>query len=425
MKDFSRRDAIKLGAGALAAASLPNFARAKGATGTNNIGLELVPFTITNKTGQDVYMYAFGTTSPGSRPQINNYYVSDLKGNCKEFPPNAGPTPYGVKLTGTVTNAFWPMLPGSRIYFSLGEKLTVVSTDPTGVPYGISGINPTGNPNFNTLWDFIETNSQLLPDGNMVFQWDTTQVNQFALSFELLLMGGTPSNPKVPLEFTLGFPAGGVRAKIFAEIAAAGAPWSNLIIPNPAGGPALRVLQPYYSITGTGTGSGFPTDYLHDYIHNVIVPYYDETTTNRLIYAYQTPPIWKGYTSGGQFIFEPDNKDAKETYTFGIPNTGEVYGNQGYFGIPNDQYSNGIAGALEASICRSTLAFYPEFPVPQTERNLYYTKQPTFEYARILHKFALDNHCFAFQLDEIAQDAGPLNQVWNPTSLDVTIHGLT
>lgn len=96
-----------------------------------------------------------------------------------------------------------------------------------------------------------------------------------------------------------------------------------------------------------------------------------------------------------------------------------------YFGIPQDQYSNGIAGALQASICRSTLAFYPEFPVPQTERNLYYTKQPVFEYARILHKYALDNHCFAFQLDEISQDAGPLNQVWNPTSLAVTIHGLT
>ena len=156
MKDFSRRDAIKLGAGALAAASLPSFARA-GLTGTNNIGLALVPFTITNNTGKDVFMYAFGTVAPGSIPQIDNYFVSDLNGDCKKFPINAGPTPYGVKLTGKVTNANWPQLPGSRIYFSVGKQLTVLNTNVNGLPNAIIP-NSTADPNFDTLWDFMEAN---------------------------------------------------------------------------------------------------------------------------------------------------------------------------------------------------------------------------------------------------------------------------
>ena len=104
------------------------------------------------------------------------------------------------------------------------------------------------------------------------------------------------------------------------------------------------------------------------------------------------------------------------TYTFNAPTTVEVY-NNGILGNPDDGDSGAIAAALGASICRSTLGYYPGFPVPQPERNLYYTKPPIFQYAAIIHKYALDNHAFCFGYDEVAQDNGPTNQVWNPTSL--------
>ena len=503
MKDYSRRDAIKLGAGALAAASLPSFARA-GLTATNNIGLALVPFTITNDTGKDVFMYAFGTLAPGSNPQIDNYFVSDLNGDCKKFPINAGPTPYGVKLTEKVTNANWPQLPGSRIYFSVGKQLTVLNTNVNGLPNAIIP-NSTADPNFDTLWDFIEANwvpvlgsetdksieekvkeiivehlgvnpdqvtrnasliedlgadsldlvellitfdeefSVEVPDEvaeklqtvgdiirfieeraetNTVFQWNVSQVNAFAIAFGLDLKGGTPVFPKVPSELVSGFGPGGLRAKIFADIAAAGAPWSNLIIPDPMGGVPLRVLQPYYSIHGVGPGSGFPADQLHDYVNKTIIPFYDESTTNRLVYAGLLPLQWKGFTSGGKFIFKPDNQATTTTYTFSAPTTGECYGNT-IVGNPIDGNSGAIAAALGASILRSTLAFYTGFPVPQADRNLYYSKAPFFEYAKIIHKFALNNHAFCFGYDEVAQDNGEVQQVWNPTSLAVTIHGLS
>jgi hypothetical protein len=405
----------------MAAASLPSITQAKLLSGRNNIGLALVPFTITNNTGKDVFMYAFGSIAPGTGTE--NYFVSNFNGDCKKFPVNAGPTPYGLKLTGKVTDASYPQLPGSRIYFSVGKQLIVPSTDVNGNPLAIVPNTPA-DPNFHTLWDFIEGN--WLPQGsfNTVFQWNTTQVNAFGIAFELDMKGGTPGHPQIPSEVILGFGPGGTRAKIFADIKAAGAPWSNLIIPDPMGGVPLRVLQPYYSITGTGTGSGFPKDQLHDYVHNTIIPFYDETTSNRLVYSGLLPLLWKGFTSGGKFIFEPDNKATKTTYTFAAPTTAECYGNT-IEGDPIDGNSGAIAAALGASILRSTLAFYPGFPVPQADRNLYYTKAPFFEYAKIIHQHALNNHAFCFGYDEVAQDAGETNQVWNPTSFAVTVRGLS
>src|SRR5260370_5975654 len=167
---------------------------------------------------------------------------------------------------------------------NVGKKLIVPSTNIDGNPLAIIP-NSTADPNFDTLWDFIEGTWAPGPGGNTVFQWNTTQVNAFAIAFELDLKGGRPSSPKVPSEVILGFGPGGKRAKIFSDITAAGAPWSNLIIPDPMGGVPLRVLQPYYSIHGIGPGSGFPTDQLFDYIHNTILAFYDQSTTNRLVYA--------------------------------------------------------------------------------------------------------------------------------------------
>jgi Beta-1,3-glucanase len=432
MKDFSRRDAIKLGAGALAAASLPNLGRAKPVYGTNNIGLPLIPFTITNQTGKDLYWYIFGTTAPGSNPQVNNYYVSDLDGNCKEFPPMAGLKSYSVKLgSGTKINANYPQLPGGRTYFSLEKGLSVLNTNATGVPNAIVP-NDSTDPNLDVLWDFYEMTwiGYSGPPAYSVLDGNPTQVNAFALAFQITLNGAVPGFPKEPSPpVILGFGSGDRRAKIFAEIEKAGPPWSNLIVPSPTpGGAPLRVLQPYYSIVGNAPGSGFPKAYLHNYIHNVILPYYDEQKTNRLTYVGPENNIWTGFTSGGEFIFKPNkgnHQPYKTQYTFPTINTEQSYGNTGYFGNPNDGVSQGIAAVLEASICRSTLGFYPGFPVPQSDRNLYYTKPPIFEYASIIHKYALDNHAFCFQQDEVANDAGLTNQVWNPTGLDVVIRPIT
>jgi hypothetical protein len=422
MKDFSRRDAIKLGAGALAAASLPNIGRAKGSPDTNSLGLPLIPFTITNETGEDVYMYAFGTLPSISKTK--NVYISGFGGDLKEFPVNAGPASYGLKLPGKVTNANFPQFTGVRIYFSIGEPLTVTSTNADGIPNALVGwINSAAHPEFPLIWDWVELN-WLKYDTYSALVGNITQVQMFGLAFELVLNGFEPGNPTKPSTFTNGFASGGLRAKIISEIKAAGAPWSNLILDNPSpGGVPLRVLEPGSSIAPVGIGvPNFPKDQLLDYMTNVILPFYDESTTNRLIYSGLLPLEWKGFTSGGKFVFQPNNGKTTTSYTFDVPSTIEVYNNT----IPfTDGNSGAIAAALGASICRTTLGFKATPGFPATDRSFYYVNPPIFEYAKIIHENAIDNNAFCFGYDEVALGNGPTNQVWNPTSLDITIRSLT
>jgi hypothetical protein len=247
----------------------------------------------------------------------------------------------------------------------------------------------------------------------------------FGLAFELVLNGFHSSDPTKPFTFKNGFASGGLRAKIINEIKAAGAPWSNLIINSPTpGGVPLRVLEPGSALTGVGVPE-FPQHYLHDYVHDVILPFYDTATKNRLIAANIVGDLeWVGYTSGGKFIFEPGNSKTTTTYVFDAPVTVDIYNNTIPFPDPD---SGAIAAVLGASICRSTLGFTatPGFPVPRTERNLYYTNPPIFEYASILHENAIDNDTFAFGYDEVALGNGVTNQVRNPTSMAVTIRRLT
>jgi hypothetical protein len=417
---ISRREAIKLGAAGAAAISFPSITRAN-LTGTNNLNLPLIPFTITNNTGADVYMYAFGTLGPKAK----SVYISNFNGDLKEFPLNAGPASYSLKLPAKVTNANFPQFTGVRIYFSVGEPLPVTSTGPTGLPNALVGwINSPQHPEFPLLWDFVELN-WLQYSGFSRLVGNITQVQMFGLAFKLVLNGFDPANPTVPSTFTNGFASGGLRAKIIEEIKAAGAPWSNLIINNPVpGGVPLRVLEPGSAIAPIGVGvPEFPKDQLFNYIHNVILPFYDGTTTNRLIYSGLLPLEWKGFTTGGEFIFEPNNAKTTTQYTFDAPATVDVYNNS----IPfTDGNSGAIAAALGASICRTTLGFNatPGFPVPRTERNLYYTNPPKFKYASIIHENAIDKNAFCFGYDEIALGNGPTNQVQDPTSMAVTIRSL-
>jgi len=225
---ISRREAIKLGAAGAAAISFPSISRAKV---TNNLALPLIPLTITNNTGEDVYMYAFGGLVQGLKTK--SVYISNINGDVKAFPLNAGLASYSVKLPAKVTNANFPQLSNVRMYFSVGEPLPVTSTNAIGLPNALVGwINEPTHPEFPLLWDFVELNWPQLV-GHSLLVGNITQVQMFGLAFKLVLNGFNPANPIEPFTFTNGFASGGLRAKIIEEIKAAGAPWSNLIIKQP------------------------------------------------------------------------------------------------------------------------------------------------------------------------------------------------
>lgn len=429
MRNFSRRHAIGLGAAAMAATVLPRAARAAfhyGAAGVNNIGRALVPFTIVNNSGssEPAYVYYFGTTRPLT-PQLNTYYISNLNGDCTLFPVKAPDKIYGHELKEKTVNAFLPQLDGLRMYISIGKPLSVM-TDDSGIPIAVSADVEKDNPNYKTVWDFVEGTWHDYTT-HTVLHINVTQVDAFGLAFKVEHSGFDPADPTKPITIINGFDTNTARADIFKDLTAKGVPWSQLIISD-AGKP-VRALMPVKSIDL----DVFPKDQLDKYIKDVLL-FYDLATNNRLVFSYSgvnytgsTTVIASG---GGAFTFVPDkkvdaNKVATSTYIIPAPTTRECYA-QNIVSIPNDGPGGALCAALGASFLRSTLIFDPSagFPVPQADRLLYYQNQPICEYAKIIHKYGINNHAFCYGYDEVADDAGGNRDVFNPTGFTLTINGV-
>jgi len=415
---ISRREAIKLGAAGAVAISFPSLTRAGGPGGVNNIGRQLIPFTIINNSGstEPAYLYLFGQLDP-LNPKKNSAYLSSLDGDLTKFEINdtAGKH-YGLKLTGTTVDAFFPQLDGVRIYISFGKKL-FTTTDAEGFPGAISADVPGAN--YKTLWDFSEFTWHNYGD-HTILDGNVTQVDAFGLAFKVQFTGSDPADPQLSKTVINGFDVKTARPDIFKELAKVGAPWSDLVISDV--GIPIRALQP---IKGIEAGF-FPDDQLAGYISEVLA-YYNTATSNRLIFGFEGVN-YTGETTGKVFTFTPDkakdvNGKPTHTYTAKFPETKFCYGNVN-IATPDDAVGQEIGKALLASLVRSTLVFYPSFPVPQQDRSLYYVNPPVFEYSKIIHKYGINNHAFCFGYDEYQGDAGPARSVRNPTTLTLTINGV-
>jgi Beta-1,3-glucanase len=421
MRNIFRRQAIMLGTAAMAMIGLASFARA--ADGVNNIGRALIPFTIVDNSGstEPVYLYMFGNTMPvGDGPKFHTYYLSHFNGDCTLFPVSTPNKVYGLKLTGKTVNAFFPQLDAVRVYISVGKQLSV-DTNEFGIPDPAPSADVASNPNYNTLWDFVEATWHNYQT-HTVLHVNTTQVDAFGLALKVQHSGFNPANPTSPLTIVNGFDTNTARADIFKALATAGSPWSTLVVSN-AGTP-LRALMPLKSLD-LGV---FPKNQLDTYI-NQVVAFYDSAKSNRLIFLY-SGVNYTGLTTGGAFVFTPDkakgdNGVATSTYTIKAPTTRNCYA-QDIIPSPNDGPGGAIAAALGASFLRSTLTFYPNagFPVPQVDRTFYYKNQPFCKYAEIIHEHGINSHAFCYGYDEVAGDSGGNRDVFNPTSFTLTINGL-
>jgi len=382
----------------------------------NNIGRDIIPFTIINNIEVDspVYLYMFGNTDP-EHDKYNTYYVSDLKGNCEKFIPNAPRKSYGLLLSERETVAFFPQIDAGRIYISFASEL-FIDVREDGIPKAVSADVEHDNPNYRTTWDFVEATWHDY-GSHTVLHVNTTQVDAFGLAFKLEHSGFKPGKPGEPTTIVSGFDAPHARRKIIDELVNAGDPWKILVI---AGG--ARALMPLKSLD---LPNKFPKDQLDAYIKDVMQFYQGD---NRLTFEYLSVTYTGTTTPGVGFDFTPDkakDNDGRDTSKYSIrqPTTRDCYA-QLHLAKPDDEVGRAIWAALSASFLRSTLIFEHEFPVPQEKRSVFYTKKPINEYAKIIHKYGINNHAFCYGYDEVAQDAGINRDVWYPTSLKLTIQQL-
>jgi glycosyl hydrolase family 64 (putative beta-1,3-glucanase) len=413
---------------------------------TNNINRALIPFTIINKSGSSkaAYLYAIGKVlgSPDKE-----YWLSDFKGNCTQFQPSQPAQSYGLLLQDKETSAMFPQLDAVRIYISFEQPLKV-PTSPAGISVAVSADNPApGNPNYYTPWDFVEGTWHDYGTFN-VLHLNTTQVDSFGLALKIEHSGGDPTKPTPPrpqITITNGFDDTDkvkARSSIFADLKSAGKPWSDLIIYN-AGNP-IRALMPLKAMNPAVISPPFPNTQLDGYVKRIAQTYDLEAARGMSFLRDGVRYVGHFYRSRGQFVFEPDqeldiNNNPTSRYVLPIPTTTQCYANTlETIASPVDKNFNKITdpstaitdtrnalfGALSATLLRTTLARWADFPVPQDGRKEYYVQPPVCEYARIIHKYGINNHAFCYGLDEVAGDAGGNRDVWSPTSMKLTIMAL-
>src|SRR5574341_695588 len=212
----------------LLAALLWSPSAAAPATQVNNLGLRTIPFLIVNNSGRagNLYLLVQGQATVAGVTEW--YYLSNANGDVTRFPAIAPPgTGVGLNLGAAASiNVMLPQLAAARIYFSLNVPITVYNTGGGSAPSSPCGWCP-GDPNYNTSFDWAEFT--WLPEPNPKFTTNfginATQVDMFGFAIFTELTG-TNAAGTVGAVKRFGFqnpdPQVSIRAKIFADLAAAG-----------------------------------------------------------------------------------------------------------------------------------------------------------------------------------------------------------
>jgi Beta-1,3-glucanase len=387
--------------------------------------VRLVPLQIVNNSGfsGDLWVYVFGQS--GSK----YYTVKNAAGALKPMKNSKGKyLPLGVNMgQGTTVNLKIPQLSATRVYVLLG-KPAYIQIPKKGMPTVPIGWTST-DPNFNTIFDWFEytwANSGPKP---LVTALNTnaTQVDMLGLPLLVQLKGVNAGNASTTT--LAGFQSTTARPDIVSAINAAGAPWSNLVIPGPSGSPALRVIAPYHGMTyvpASKKNPVFPANQLQPYIKAVFIDYMRKPMLAPVNVA-GSIGLFTGHVAGGKLVFTRKNEGGG-TVAFDMPNSAQVY--QGYLGTPskltnpNAQASLNaqalvLANFLQAGFLRSTIAVNQHLtscPSPTT----YYKNAPVDIYAKVMHEYAYQNLAYAFGWDDTCNQSSD-NTVYNPTQVQITI----
>lgn len=377
--------------------------------GANNAGLQTTRLTINNNTqsGKDLYISIVG--------EIGStwYSVTDLQGDVAPSTYSPKPVELAIDLgTAPKVEMKMPQLIGMRIYFSVGKPL-YVNTAADGTPGAPAGWVP-GDTNFNTVFDWAELTWVIDPNSGLsALGGNVTQVDMFGLAMKIAF-SGLAGDLKTPVTYSSGFDAAAgtsQRKQIFTDIAKAGAPWKALIMRDPDN-KILRVISPYHGIENHLV----PADQLQPYINRVFAHYKKGGLSGQ-----SEGVTFTGRTSGTELVFT--DTQSGETFQFPQPTTYSTY--TGAFApvpVPGDpilaRRALAIGALLQGAFMRSDLVTDANLNACATKE--FYQRTPVDQYARIIHKYALDHLAYAFGFDDTCSQSSYIG-VYTPKSVAITI----
>ncbi|MBO3735972.1 beta-1,3-glucanase family protein [Actinoplanes flavus] len=341
---------------------------------------DLLPLTVTNRTGrdQDVYLYVLGVnlnTGKLGYVDASGAFTPWTGGGTVPVP--APDVAIAGPANGAATTVRVPKNISGRIYFSLGRKLDFrITADGLVQPAPWAG----GDPNRDTLFDW----SEFTLDGSGLFL-NSSQVDMFAIPHIVTVTGGGGG-----VTSRTGELAGGGRQKVIDAVRAN--PDFAKSVVTAADGTVLRVLAP-----GKAADAGLMSaSYLDSYIAGAWNAYTSKTLT--VVPFTDRPDVtYSGRTSGNVMNFT--DASGRTVASFTKPSTANVWGCDGALAAPNDQVVGPIARTLCAALWRTTLGRIDTQPGGSATD--FYTGGPANPYAKSIHANMVDGKAYAFAFDDV------------------------
>lgn len=406
LSNFSATSARLIAAAALVVAAC---LAATGVQAKNNIGVDVLPFTLINDSGHPGKLFVYITGMSGS----TWYHVTNRNGDVAAYTPSMTAQPFGLDLGKTRrTELKLPQLQAMRVYFSFRKPIRVGVSNASvpGVPAGWV----REDPNFRTLFDWAEFTWVPDSQGRSTLGGNATQVDMFGFPMRIRL-AGLDNDFKTPVVKVSGFGANNPRGKILDEIRRARRPWSRLIVAPGAKYP-LRAIAPY---NGMNLGI-FPKNQLNAYINSVYSHY-----TRATLSARPEGVLFTGGTRQGKLVFQQQG-DPNVSFRFPRPTGNEVY--SGAIlprPMPSDpvveRRARAIGAQLQGAFMRSTLLINGNLDA--CRRGTFYKRAPVNHYARAIHAHAIRKLAYAFGFDDTCDQSSYIG-VNNPMRLQIIIQPL-
>ena len=332
-----------------------------------------------------------------------------------------------------------PLMSAGRIYVSLGEKMKtqlnpgVNPSDPPAFWVAPSGWSNSNEPNFNTLFDWIEFDYKISPDSNLPGMGiNKTEVQMVSLPFTISMTGPTSGTQTVGAKK-------GARSAIFQAIEADPV-FAGLIVQGTATGTnvsPIRVVSPDNGIFNVKNNvpnvPTFPLDYYDDYIDQVWEKYKLEDLT-MITSAFGT---YIGrvndsenmvFTQAGQrsvVIPKPSSSDV-------IIGDGALIADVANATTPQERdIVREHASTMSACFNRSTLLVFPKmlrtFVEGAFDPAIFYQAKPTNVYSKVIHANSLPTEkapfgaAYGFGFDDNLDQSSFIGDNRAPTSLTITV----
>ena len=332
-----------------------------------------------------------------------------------------------------------PLMAAGRVYISLGEKMKtqlnpgVEPNDPPAFWVAPSGWSNANEPNYNTLFDWVEFDYKISPDSKLPGMGiNKTEVQMVSLPLTISMTGPTSGTQTVGAK-------PGARSAIFEAIAA-DPDFADLIVEGTATGTnvsPIRVVSPDNGIYNVRNNvpnvPTFPLNYYDDYIDQVWEKYKLEDLT-MVTSAFGT--FLGRVNDQDQMVF---TQAGARSVVIPKPSSADVIIGDGALiaDVPNvtspieESIVREHASTMSACFNRSTLLAFPKmlrsFAVGEFDPALFYAHPITNVYSKVIHAHSLPTDkaplgaAYGFGFDDNLDQSSFISDNRAPTSVTIRV----